>query len=127
MTQYGGTVSGFAPRVEGPVIRKRSTIVWSFRIERPGQRRIAVEMRAKYYSGGSINNGDTVELTGSQRRNGVVRVTEVKNLTAGTMVRAHQYNALPIILNIIALMIFIAIVAIFGAFFLSNSSGFASP
>jgi len=121
MATFRGTVSGFAPRVESPIIRKRSTIVWSFRIERPQQRRVAVELRAKYYTGGSINNGDQVELHGVLRRNGIVRVDRVKNLTAGTTVSAHQYNAMPILLNLVALITFLALVAAVGMFFLSNA------
>lgn len=111
MTTYRGTVSGFAPRTESPVLRKRTTLVWDFRIERPGERRVAVEMRAKYYRGGSINNGDVVELDGQTRPNGVVVTNCVRNLTASTVVRGHKYNLIVSIITAVKLMALIAFLA----------------
>lgn len=111
MTTYRGTVSGFMPRTESPVLRKRTTLVWDFRIERPGQRRVAVEMRAKYYRGGSINNGDVVEFDGQPGRSGVVVTNHVRNLTAGTVVRGHQYNLSVAIITTVKLTVLIAFLA----------------
>jgi hypothetical protein len=116
---YEGRVSGFVPRTESPVIRKRTTLVWDFRLERQSSNgkplpRVAVEMRAKYFSGGSINNGDVVVLAGRQDRNGLVTVRRVKNLTAGTTVVAHKYNATLVIggtLKALVALVFLSIAA----------------
>jgi hypothetical protein len=117
MITYKGMVSGFMPRTESPVIRKRTTLVWDFRIERPGQRRVAVEMRGKYYRGGSVNNGDIVELSGRLGRNGIVRTACVSNLTAGTTVRAHKYNASTAIIGSVKALVTVAfLVAAVAAF-----------
>lgn len=118
MATYRGTVSGFAPRTESPVLRRRTTLVWDFRIERPGQRRLAVEMRAKYYRGGSINNGDVVELMGQPGRNGILRTNRVKNLTAGSVVRAHKYNLSTAVITSVKLLVLIAVIAALVAGFL---------
>lgn len=111
---YRGTVSGFIPRTESPVIRKRTTLVWNFRLERrspDGQPlpRIAVEMRGKFYQGGSINNGDVVELTGAQDSRGLVVVSDVNNLTAGTRIRARKYNASLVVGGIIKWIIVVLV------------------
>lgn len=114
MSQYSGRVSGYTPRTEGGVFRKRQTLVWDFRLERhdPGGRplpRVAVELRAKYYRGGSISNGDVVEVWGRQSRSGVVVVQSVKNLTAGTVIRAHNWNASVVVAYLMALLVVAAI------------------
>lgn len=115
MSHYTGRVSGYTPRTEGGVFRKRQTLVWDFRLERhdPAGRplhRVAVELRAKYYRGGSISNGDIVEMWGRPSRNGVVVVNSVKNLTAGTTIRAHNWNASVAFAYLTALLVFAALV-----------------
>ena len=122
MAVYQGRVSGFTPRSESAVFRKRMTLVWDFRLERVGPDgrplpRVAAEMRGKYFRGGSISNGDVLELAGTQARSGLVMVTKVKNLTAGTVIRAHSYNASVVILYLVFLLIFAAVAAaVFGFF-----------
>ncbi|MEU0885889.1 hypothetical protein ABZ345_45560 [Lentzea sp. NPDC005914] len=116
MSHYKGRVSGYTPRAEAGVFRKRQTLVWDFRLERhdgTGQPlpRVAVELRAKYYRGGSISNGDVVELWGRQSRNGVVVVNSVKNLTAGSVIRAHNWNASVTVAYLTAFLLFAALVA----------------
>jgi hypothetical protein len=114
MSHYKGRVSGYTPRTEGGVFRKRQTLVWDFRMERhdPSAKplpRVAVEMRAKYYRGGSISNGDVVEVWGRQSRSGVVVVRSVRNLTAGTVIRAHNWNASVAAAYLMALLVVAAI------------------
>lgn len=116
MSHYIGRVSGYTPRTEGGVFRKRQTLVWDFRLERhdPGGKplpRIAMEMRAKYYRGGSISNGDVVEAWGRQSRNGVVVVRSVKNLTGGTVIPAHKWNA-SVVVAYLMVPLFVAAVAV---------------
>jgi hypothetical protein len=128
MTEYQGRVSGFVPRTESPVIRKRTTIVWDFRLERqtPDGKplpRVAVEMRGKYFSGGSINNGDVVVLAGRHCRNGLVTVKRVKNLTSSTTVIAHKYNASLVIGGIfqaVFVLVALGVIALIAAVVLSN-------
>jgi hypothetical protein len=115
MSDYKGKVSGYLPRTEGGVFRRRQTLVWDFRLERYDPNgtplpRVAVEMRAKYYRGGSINNGDVVEVWGSQSRSGVVRVSSAKNLTAGTMIRAHNWNPSVVILYLVTALVMLGVV-----------------
>jgi hypothetical protein len=110
MAMYSGRVSGFAPRSESGVFRKRMTLVWDFRLERQSPDgkplpRIAVQMRGKYFRGGSISNGDVVELSGGQDRHGLVAVTSVKNLTAGTTVRVRSYNASVVLLYLLFVVV----------------------
>lgn len=117
MSRYKGKVSGFMPRTESGVFRKRQTLVWNFRLERYTEDgrplpRVAVELRAKYYTGGSVNNGDVVEVAGRQSRNGIVSVRSVRNLTAGTVVRARRWNASVVVLNLLGFLLFIVVVAI---------------
>jgi hypothetical protein len=116
MSHFSGKVSGFMPRTESGVFRKRQTLVWNFRIERYTTEgkplpRVAVELRAKYYTGGSVNNGDVVEVTGRQSRNGIVAVRSVKNLTAGTLIRARKWNTSVVVLNLVGLLLFLLVVA----------------
>ncbi|MCF4121151.1 hypothetical protein L1785_09160 [Antribacter sp. KLBMP9083] len=120
MPTYKGKVSGYVPRTESGVFRKRQTLVWNFRLERygPGGKplpRVAVEMRAKYYRGGSINNGDVVEVTGRQSRNGLVTVDKAKNLTAGTVVRARRWNLSVFIVKGLGLLLILAVLAVVAA------------
>jgi hypothetical protein len=130
MDVYQGRVSGFVPRVESPVIRKRTTIVWDFRIERqtPDGKplpRVAVEMRAKYFTGGSVNNGDIVIINGRPGRNGLVTVDQVKNLTSGSTVVAHKYNASLVIGGIVKAVFTLAAlgaIAAIAAMVLSNAN-----
>jgi hypothetical protein len=127
MNHYKGRVSGYLPRAEGGVFRRRQTLVWDFRLERHDPRgtplpRVAIELRAKYYRGGSINNGDVVELWGRQSRNGVVRVDSMKNLTAGTMIRAHNWNPSVVILYLVTSLVLLGIVFAVLHFALSGSS-----
>jgi hypothetical protein len=116
MAVYQGRVSGFMPRSESAVFRRRMTLVWDFRLERVGPDgrplpRIAAEMRGKYFRGGSISNGDVLELSGGQNRSGLVTVTRVRNLTAGTVIRAHKYNASVFIVYLVFLLIFCGVAA----------------
>lgn len=116
MATYKGRVSGFMPRSESSVYRRRMTLVWDFRVERMDAvgrplPRIAAEMRGKYFRGGSISNGDVVELSGRQTHNGLVTVSSVKNLTAGTVIHARNYNASVVILYLFLLLIFAAVAA----------------
>lgn len=116
MDYYKGKVSGYMPRTESGVFRRRQTLVWDFRLERYDQSgkplpRIAVETRAKYYRGGSINNGDVVEVRGRQSRNGVVTVGAISNLTAGTTIRAHNWNASVVLMYLTTLLVVLGIVA----------------
>jgi hypothetical protein len=95
------------------VYRRRITLVWDFRLERYGADRrplprVAAQMRAKYFRGGSINNGDVVELAGRQRRNGLVVVRVVKNLSTGTVIRARNYNASVFLVYLVVLALFAA-------------------
>lgn len=114
MTTYQGRVSGFAPRTESSVFRKRITLVWDFRLERAGADnrplpRLAAQMRGKYFRGGSISNGDVIELAGRQRHNGLVEVRTVKNLSTGTVIRAHNYNASVFLVYFVVILVFVAI------------------
>ncbi|HJP73261.1 MAG TPA: hypothetical protein VJ914_03280 [Pseudonocardiaceae bacterium] len=116
MAIYQGRVSGFMPRSESSVYRKRMTLVWDFRVERMDAvgrplPRIAAEMRGKYFRGGSLSNGDVVELAGQQNRSGLVTVSRVKNLTAGTVIHAHNYNASVVILYLFLLLTFAGVAA----------------
>jgi hypothetical protein len=115
MSVYKGKVSGFVPRTESGVFRRRITLVWDFRLERCGLDgrplpRLAAEMRGKYFRGGSISDGDMLELTGSQRRNGLVVVNRVRNLTAGTVIRARSYDVSVFLAYLAVLLLFTAIV-----------------
>jgi hypothetical protein len=104
------------------------TLVWDFRLERQGPDgrpipRVAAQMRGKYFRGGSISNGDVLELSGTQARSGLVTVTKVKNLTAGTVIRVHSYNVSVVILYLIILLVFIAMAAAAIGFFVVNKAG----
>lgn len=128
MAVYQGHVSGFTPHSESGVFRKRMTLVWDFRLERQGPDgrpipRVAAQMRGKYFRGGSISNGDVLELSGTQARSGLVTVTKVKNLTAGTVIRVHSYNVSVVILYLIILLVFIAMAAAAIGFFVVNKAG----
>lgn len=116
MAVYKGRVSGFMPRSESSVYRRRMTLVWDFRVERMDAvgrplPRIAAEMRGKYFRGGSISNGDVVELSGRQTRSGLVTVSRVNNLTAGTVIHAHNYNTSVVILYLFLLLTFAGVAA----------------
>jgi hypothetical protein len=131
MAHYRGKVSGYTPRSETGVFRRRQTLVWDFRLERQEQGRplprLAVQMRAKYYRGGAVNNGDIVEISGRPGRNGVVVVQSVKNLTSGTKIQAHNWNLSVFLLNGVMLVLFLAFVAGVGAVFLSAANDSFHP
>lgn len=116
MTRFEGKVSGFVPRTESGVFRKRQTLVWDFRLERYSHDgrplpRIAVQMRAKFYRGGAVNNGDVVQVSGWQGHNGLVVVDSVKNLSSGTVIKARRWNASVFIAYAFFLLLFFSIAA----------------
>lgn len=123
MTRYEGKVSGFVPRTESGVFRKRQTLVWDFRLERYGRDgrplpRVAVQMRAKFYRGGAVNNGDIVQVAGHQGGNGLVVVDSLRNLTSGTTIKARRWNASVFLVSALFLLLFLAI-ALGGLYFVA--------
>ncbi|MEU0396536.1 hypothetical protein ABZ208_27875 [Streptomyces sp. NPDC006208] len=126
MATYQGRVSGFMPRTESGVFRKRQTLVWDFRLERHGDGgrplpRVAVQMRAKFYRGGAINNGDVVQVSGRQRRNGLIVVDSVRNLTSGTVIRAHNWNVSVFLVYALMLLVTATVIGVARSFILSGS------
>jgi hypothetical protein len=116
VARFEGKVSGFVPRIESGVFRKRQTLVWDFRLERYSSDgkplpRVAVQMRAKFYRGGAVNNGDVVQVAGRQGHNGLVVVDSLKNLTSGTVIKARKWNASVFIAYAFFLLLFFSVVA----------------
>ncbi|MFF4422901.1 hypothetical protein ACFY04_19325 [Streptomyces sp. NPDC001549] len=119
-------MTGFMPRTESGVFRKRQTLVWDFRLERHGDDgrplpRAAVQMRAKFYRGGAINNGDVVQVSGRRRRNGLIVVDSVRNLTSGTVIRAHNWNVSVFLVYALMLLVLAAVIGVAQSFILSGS------
>lgn len=128
MARFEGKVSGFVPRTESGVFRKRQTLVWDFRLERysPDGKplpRVAVQMRAKFYRGGAVNNGDVVQVSGHQGRNGLVVVDSVKNLSSGTVIKARKWNPSVFLAYAVILVVFFSAVAAGLYFVFSGDTG----
>jgi hypothetical protein len=100
---------------------KQSRSIWTFRLERydPQGNRLApvqVEMRGLAFEG-SLTDGDSVRVTG-RWRGGVIRASEVENLTTGALVRAKSYKGL----MIAALAVFVVIAAAIATFAIRSSN-----
>jgi hypothetical protein len=88
--------------------------VVDFRIERhdaSGNRLapVPVQMRGQSYSG-AVNNGDEIQVTNANWRDGTLRVTDLHNLSTGASVRAGQHRGWTIV-TWVAVVVFVAFMA----------------
>jgi hypothetical protein len=91
-----GAARGFQARTETNGNDRRTSIVWTFRLQRFDETSgnelppVPVEMRGRHFKG-FINEGDRVEVHGRLKAGHVVRAKRVHNLTTDVWVESHRW------------------------------------
>jgi tetratricopeptide (TPR) repeat protein len=117
-----GVVSGLQQRLEldqnRPLtayqanIAKQSVAIWTFRLERPGERPASVELRGRAITG-LLRDGDWVAVPARWRKGGL-RVDRIENLETGELVQVQRPGAaarVVMALTIVAVLLVLAFIA----------------